>query len=173
MLKNSEELVEKWKDVCLEEDEMMFSLDVEKMFTSLKRNEVKKEVERLIEDEEIIRGWKKEEIVKYLEYIWDNQYCIIEGEILKIKEGLAIGSRMSPVLAEILMKKWEKEKIDEEHRIRKFKRYVDDSIEIWRARKEDLERKVRSMEDSRKAIKLKLEVEEKRKIVFFLISFEI
>jgi hypothetical protein len=60
----------------------------------------------------------------------------------------------------------ERKKIDEEHRIRKFKRYVDDSIGIWRGRKEDLERKVRSMEDSRKGIKLKLEVEEKRKIVF-------
>ena len=65
MLKNSEELVEEWKDVCLEEDEMMFSLDVEKMFTSLKKNEVK----RLIEDEEIIRRWKKEEIVRILEYM--------------------------------------------------------------------------------------------------------
>ena len=113
---NSEELVEEWKY------EMMFSLDMEKMFTSLKRNEVKKEVERLIEDEEIIRGWKKEETVKNLEYIWENQYCIIEGDILKVKKGLAIGSKMSSVLAEILMKKWEKEKIDEEHRIRKFKR---------------------------------------------------
>jgi len=110
MLKNSEELVEEWKDVCLEEDETMFSLDVEKMFTSPKRNEVKKEVERLIEEEEIIRGWKKEEIVKHLEYVWENQYYIIEGGILKIKEGLGIGSKMSPVLAEILMKKWEKEK---------------------------------------------------------------
>ena len=59
VLKNSEELVEEWKDVCLEKDEMMFSLDVENMFTSLKRNEMKKEVERLIEVEEIIRGWKK------------------------------------------------------------------------------------------------------------------
>ena len=89
---------------------MIFSLDVEKMFTSLKRNEVKKEVERLIEDEEIIRGWKKEEIVKNLEYIRENQYCIIEREILKIKEGLGIGSRMSPVMTDILMNKWEKEK---------------------------------------------------------------
>ena len=73
MLKNSEELVEEWKDVCMEEDEMMFSLDVENMSTCLKRNEVEKEVERLIEEEEIIRGWKKEEIVKNLEYIWENQ----------------------------------------------------------------------------------------------------
>ena len=47
-----------------------------------------------------------------------------------------------------------------------FKRYVDDSIGIWRGRREELESKVRSMEDSRKGIKLKFEVEEKRKIIF-------
>jgi hypothetical protein len=42
-----------WKDVCLDE-EIMFILDVEKMFTNLTRDKVKKEVDRLIE-EEIIR----------------------------------------------------------------------------------------------------------------------
>ena len=57
-----------------------------------------------------------------MEYIWENQYCIIEEDIVKIKEGLGMGSRMSPVLAEIIMKIWEKEKIDEETRIRKFRR---------------------------------------------------
>ena len=39
------------------------------MFTSLKRQEVKNEDERLIEEEKIIRGWKKEEILKNFEYI--------------------------------------------------------------------------------------------------------
>ena len=46
----------------LEEKEIAFSMDVEKMFTKLKRDEVKKEVKRLIEENGIIRGWKKEEI---------------------------------------------------------------------------------------------------------------
>ena len=65
---------------------MMFSLDVEKMFTSLKRDKVRKEVERLIKDGEIIRHWNKEEIMDNLEYILDNQYCIIEEDIVKIKK---------------------------------------------------------------------------------------
>ena len=101
MLKNSEELIDNWKNVHLEEDEMMFRLDVEKMFTSLKRDEVRKEVERLIKEGEIIRHWNKEEIMVNLDYIWD-KYCIIERDIVKIKEGLGMGSRMSPVLAEII-----------------------------------------------------------------------
>ena len=57
------------------------------------------------------------EIIKNLEFVWDNTYCVVDDEIVKIEEGLGIGSRMSPVLAEILMKRWEKEKIDTEIRI--------------------------------------------------------
>ena len=85
-LRNSEELVEEWKNVCLEEEEILFSIDVEKMFTKLKREEIKKRVKMLIEEKEIIRGWKKEEILENLQYIWDNVYCIIENERVKIEE---------------------------------------------------------------------------------------
>jgi hypothetical protein len=61
--------------------------------------------------------------------------------------------------------KWEEEKIDEVNRIRNFRRYVDD-IGIWRGKREVLERKVKSMEDNKKGIKLKLEFEEYSKITF-------
>ena len=49
-LRNSEELVEEWKNVCLEEEEILFSIDVEKMFTKLKREEIEKRVKMLIEE---------------------------------------------------------------------------------------------------------------------------
>ena len=82
-LKNSEELVEEWKDIILEEEEIMFSMDVEKMFTNLKREEAKKEIEKIIEEEEEISGWKKVDFIKILEHIWDNTYCVVEYEIVK------------------------------------------------------------------------------------------
>ena len=100
--------------------------NVEKMYTSLKREEVKREIRKIIKEEEVIRGWKKVEIIKNLEFVWNNT---------QIEEGLGIGSRMSPVLAEILMKRWKREKIYTEIRIRKFRRYVDDSIGIWKGKK--------------------------------------
>ena len=104
--------------------------------------------------------------MKNLDYIWDNAYCIIEGEIVKIEDGLGIGSRMIPILAEILMKRWEKEKVEDEGRIRNLKRYVDDSIGICKGKREELEEKVKTMEDGKKGIKLKFEVEEKGRIAF-------
>ena len=164
--------MKEWKDINLEEDEIVFSLDVEKMFTNLKREEIKKEIEKLIEEKEEIRGWKKEEIIKNLEYTWDNTYCTVEEEGIKIEEGLGIGSIMSPVLAEIIMKRWEKEKIEGERRIRNFRRYVDNSIGIWRGGKDTLEERVKEMEDEKKGIQLKLEVEKDKKITFLDIELE-
>ena len=42
------------------------------MFTSIKREAVVKEIMRLVESQEIIRGWKKDEILENLNFIWDN-----------------------------------------------------------------------------------------------------
>ena len=38
------------------------------------------EVENLIKDE-MIRGWRKEQILENIKYIWKNTYCIIENKI--------------------------------------------------------------------------------------------
>ena len=73
---------------------------------------------------------------------------------MKIEESLRIGSRMTQVLAEILMKRWEEEKIEDEGRIMNFRRYVVDSTGIWKGRREDLEEKVKTKEDRKKGIKL-------------------
>ena len=67
---------------CLD---LLFSLDVEKMFTNIKRDGGEKEFKSLI-GEEIIRGWKKKEILETLRYIWNNTYWIIEGKVVKVYE---------------------------------------------------------------------------------------
>ena len=43
-----------------------------------RRRENVKEIERLIGKEEILRRWKKEEILQNLKYIWKTACCIIE-----------------------------------------------------------------------------------------------
>lgn len=73
---------------------------------------------------------------------------------------------MSPVLAEIVMKRWEEEKIDKEKKIRKFGRYIDDSLGIWKGNKMEFEEKMKKIRGQKKRIKLKLEVENKSKIAF-------
>ena len=78
-------------------------------------------------------GKKIKEITqKKLEYIWENTYYTIEIKNVKIECGLGIGSKMSPILAEIMMKFRKKRRINEEERIRNFIRYADDSFRIWK-----------------------------------------
>ena len=44
------------------------------------------------------------------------------------------------------MKKWEEAKINKERRIRKFTRYMDDSMGIWREEKKELEEIMKELE---------------------------
>ena len=65
-----------------------------KMFTNIKRGGVEKELKRLT-GEEIIGGWRKEEILETLRYIQNNTYWIIEDKIVQVNYGLGMGSKMS------------------------------------------------------------------------------
>ena len=56
----------------------MFSLDFQKMFTSVKREAVEKEIRKLIEIQEIIRECKKEEVLENSNFVWKNTYWILE-----------------------------------------------------------------------------------------------
>ena len=49
---------------------------------------------------------------------------------------------------------------------------MDDSIGIWKGGKDILEEKVKEMENEKKGIKLKLEVEKERRITFLDIEIE-
>ena len=64
-------------------------------------------------------------------------------KIVKVENGLGIGSKMSPVLAELIMKRWENENVENEERIRQYGRYVDDSLGVWKGSKNELEEKVK------------------------------
>ena len=70
------------------------------------------------------------------------------------------------------MKGREEEKIDKERKIRKFGRYVDDSLGIWKEEKNRIGRKVDEMEEKGKGIELKLEEENEEKITFLDIKLQ-
>ena len=90
-------------------------------------------------------------------YIWNNTYWIIEDKVVKVNDGLGMGSKMSPILAEIVTRKWEEEKV-EGGKIIIFVRYVDDILGVWRGDRTELNDKIKSMEDEENGIKLILEI---------------
>ena len=76
--------MKKWKEEKLEQDRIIFSIDVKKMCTSLRREEIRKELKWLIGEDEVISGWRKEEILENVRNIWDNTFCLIDDKIVKI-----------------------------------------------------------------------------------------
>ena len=50
-------------------------------------------VKKLIEKEKIVCNWKKHEIVENMKNIWDNTYCLIEDDIVKMEDGLVMESK--------------------------------------------------------------------------------
>jgi hypothetical protein len=55
-----------------------------------------------------VNGWSGERVKEALEVLWKNSYCVIGDKLVRIKEGLRIGSRLSPIIAEIVMNEWER-----------------------------------------------------------------
>ena len=108
----------------------------------MRREDIMKGLGRLTKEYEIIKEWKKEEIQENLRYICDNVHCIIQNKKVKTENELEIGKRISPTLAEIIIKRWKEENVDGEIRIRKSKRYVDDR----KGKIDELEKEVKGME---------------------------
>jgi hypothetical protein len=79
---------------------------------------------------------------------------------------------MSPMLAKIVKRKWEEEKVEGENKVIKFVRYVDDILGVWRGDRTVLNNKIRSMEDEEKGIKLKLEIGKEGNITFLDLKLE-
>ena len=79
---------------------------------------------------------------------------------------------MSPILAEIVMRKWEQEKVEGENKIIKFVSYIDDILGVLNSDRTELNDKINSMEDEEKGIKLELEIEKEGSITFLDLKLE-
>jgi len=166
-VKNSEELRRRLREIReIRANAIVFSVDVKAMFPSLRRKNIVSVITEHMKDSRI-NGWSGEGIKEALRAIWKNSYCVIGDRLVRIKEGLSIGSKLSPVLAEIVMNEWEKKvRLKGGDKLVFFSRYVDDCLGIWKGTKRQLEKFVKEIEDREKGIELELEVEKDDTIVF-------
>ena len=100
------------------------------MFPSLSRKNIVRVITDHMKDNKV-NGWSGERVKEALGVMWDNSYCVIGDKLVRIKEGLSIGSRLSPILAEIVMNELERKvllKVSDKLVI--FSRYMDDCLGI-------------------------------------------
>ncbi|XP_072030152.1 uncharacterized protein, partial [Amphiura filiformis] len=138
-VKNSKELAEDLSGVCIEDNEIFNSHDVVSLFTNTPIKEALDVIKkRLVEDKYLKLRTKLEvdDIIELLEFILTTTYFEFRGDIFRQRFGAAMGSPVSPIIANFFMEFLEQQAIATapiDCKPRYWRRYVDDVLEIIKA----------------------------------------
>ena len=161
-VKNSRHFTEMMGSVHVESDEILVSFDVSSLFTNVPVGEAVSIIrERLMEDETLgdRTSLSPERIADLLEMCLRSTYFSFGGNFYEQKEGAAIGSPVSAVVANLYMEFFEELALETAPtRPRLWKRYVDDTFCILR--KGSTEELLHHLNRVRLTIKFTVEQEE-------------
>ena len=135
-VENVKDLSNTLKDMCIKETETFVSFDVTSLFTKTPIPQALNIIrDRLGKDKSLKKRTKLtvEDIMKLLEFVANTTYFKFQGEIYQQKFGTAMGSPVSPLIANIYMEDLEQKAImtaPQEIRPRLWKRYVDDILAL-------------------------------------------
>lgn len=158
-LKNSLQLIDKIKDVTLPRGARLLSLDVESLFTNVPYQECLQILEGHFERQRMHPG-EVDELISLTKTCMDQNYFRFENQYYKQKEGLAMGSPLSPLMADIFMDHFENTHIIDQPNILYYYRYVDDIIICWTGTLRQIDLFVNKINSKHSKIKFKLELED-------------
>ena len=113
-VKNTQDFIESIKGIHLSEDQCMVSYDVKALFTSVPTNKACIIIrQRLEEDLELNQrtSLSIDDIISLLEFCITSTYFSFQGKFYEQVEGAAMGSPLSPIVANIYMETFEVEAI--------------------------------------------------------------
>jgi hypothetical protein len=169
-VKNSRELIEKMKDLTIDEDEELVSFDVKALFPSVPRDKAIQSITEWIDEQEI----SDIEAEKFLQLskVCVRQYTFKwDGRFFKQKSGLSIGNGFSPFAANLFMSKLEWEVKNQPWFPRFWARYVDDVIAI--VKRDKIEEMMESLNNLSPTIRFTIEREVDRKLPFLDLMLEV
>ena len=125
--------------IGIAEDEELVSFDVTALYKSLPINRTLSVVVELLEDEEtpcVTTSLSSEQLVGLLELCLRSTYFSFRGQFYQLTDGVAMGSPVSSVVANIFMMNFEKRalRLAVHFGPRLWKRYVDDVFTQLRRR---------------------------------------
>jgi len=126
-LDNSFELTEKLKNIFISDNHILISLDVTSLFTNIPLDLTIKSIEKRWVHMSNNCMIPREEFLIALRLIFDSTYFIFDGVIYKQKFGTPMGSPLSPIISDLVMRDLEEralEKLDFSPSF--YFRYVDD-----------------------------------------------
>ena len=130
-IKDTEQLVDKIRNIKLEEDEIMISFDISDMNPSLPKQDVITEVVRRINEENFKPSMNKKALIELVIISVEFMSFSCNGQYFDQKDGLFIGSPTSPAFAELYIQRVEEIHVYRMiHTPRLWLRKVDDTFVI-------------------------------------------
>jgi len=171
-VQNSKDLAECMQHVVLDEEDIFLSHDVVSLFTNTPIEEAIEIIhQRLVQDKTLKDRTflDPQDITELLRFVLTTTYFTFRGEIYEQKYGAAMGSPVSPIVANLFMEHLEQTAIATcplSCKPKLWKRYVDDVLEIVKkGQEQNLTEHINSI-DKTGSIKFTFEEEKDNSIAF-------
>ena len=161
-LKNSRDLVDKLKDVKMKTEECMVSYDVSALFTSVPVKEALEITQRLLRNDTKLKErtlLSADQVTELLAECLNTTYFVYQGKFYVQTHGAAMGSPVSPIIANIFMEDFETKTLSTfDHPPSVWARYVDDTFVILQ--QDQVDKFTEHLNESHPDIKFTIEREE-------------
>ena len=131
-LQNSKDLKKKLENVTLKEDEILISHDIVSLFTNVPIQEALSVIRTRLENDDTLKNRTRlsvDDIMDLLNFVCNSTYFQFEGQLYQQCFGTAMGSPVSPIIANLFMEHQEQlalEQCPPEMKPSFWYRYVDD-----------------------------------------------
>lgn len=156
---NSKDFVEKIQQIRLHPNDILVSFDVESLFTKVP----------IPDTLEIIKTSKKipEHLLPLIEHCLTSTYFVYQGQFYEQITGAAMGSPISPIIADIFMEHFEDQALSAAQlKPELWLRYVDDTFVVWRHGKEHLPAFLSFLNAQHPNIRFTMETEDNNQLPF-------
>lgn len=169
-LKNTQDLVNKIKDIEIPENAKLVSFDVVNLFTNIPVLKLKIKIKEILESKNLNQT-EISEIYDVLEKCINNNYFQFNQKLYIQNQGLPMGSPLSPLFAEIFMDSLEDQILNNnnnfgQQNILYWYRYVDDVICLWKGTNRQLQKFHKHINSLDPNIQFTIETEENNSINF-------
>ena len=137
-VKNVKHLADELKDLKLDEEDMFVSHDVVSLFTNTPISQSTEIIKNRLQKDKSLKKrtlLTPDDIVELLNFILTTTYFVLRGQVYQQKFGTAMGSPVSPIVANLFMEDLEQRAMEtapDDLRPKLWKRYVDDTLEVIR-----------------------------------------